>query len=235
MTACDLESAESTEKYLLGKMSEERAAQFEEHCFACETCFERLQEIDQLKAFLKDAPDPLHDPGGLDRLWAFFAAVFRPALSPVPIAAFVLGVVLAGAFGWREMNDLRGQLFQARRPVASVPEVFLSMTLRELPEYEGESQDHAPVLQRGAGPSQLTFHLLDERSGDGRLDVEILDPRSTVVWTAEFLRAVNEFGTYTILIQPEFFEAGTHTLRVVRPLAGGARTPVEEWPFLIVE
>lgn len=48
--------------YLLGKLTEEKREEFEEHYFNCSVCFEKMQERDELITAVKHRPDTIfHD------------------------------------------------------------------------------------------------------------------------------------------------------------------------------
>lgn len=124
----------AVEKYLLGELSEEESASYEEHFFECRECAE---EVKSAAAFVENAREVLADapataaaapatrteakPGWLSVFW------------PVPSGALAAAALLAAFTGYHALvvvPGLESELATARAPQAA-PWSFLSVSRSE--------------------------------------------------------------------------------------------------------
>jgi hypothetical protein len=95
MTCEQIEHGELAEQYILGRMSENERLAYEDHYFACATCFGQLRQLQRLEAELRRLP----------------AEVPRKQTGWPVWGAIAAGLLLAVGVGW--------QLVKPERPAAA--------------------------------------------------------------------------------------------------------------------
>jgi hypothetical protein len=100
------------ELYLLGKLSPEEAARFEEHSMSCQECLDRLETAEKLRLGLRTvaAREVATEAVKLSLL----ARLMRSRLTPLALTVLFLVAVLPAGVLWRRTGRLEGELAQTR-------------------------------------------------------------------------------------------------------------------------
>lgn len=106
------------ERYVQHKLAPDERRAFQEHYFACEECFERVQTTARIIAGVRQASRKglLAESAAEPAAW--WASLFRPAFGLAVASALVLAV----AFGWlifRQLSSPRQELARGQQPSTS--------------------------------------------------------------------------------------------------------------------
>ena len=92
MTCEEIDQSEIIEHYLLGRLDEPARDEFEQHFFACERCFDRVQTLRALRSELKATAAALRaEPSRPSGVWAWKWA-WAPALAMLAVTAIIASV-----------------------------------------------------------------------------------------------------------------------------------------------
>lgn len=107
-----IDDHQMAELYLLGKLSPEEAARFEEHSMSCSECLDRLETAEKLQLGLRAvaAREVASEAVKLGLL----ARLVRSRLAPFALTALLLAAVLPAGLLWRRAGRLEGELVQTR-------------------------------------------------------------------------------------------------------------------------
>lgn len=218
----DIEDQEIIERYIRNQLSPEERRAFEEHFFACEECFAKLQIMERFIAGLDDAgnrglldSNPSTQPSPA---WTWGAWMF-PALATSSCAAFVLAIVT----GWillskvpklqNQLNQasadmsaqrqaiaaLQKQIASASQAEANVPLVMLQATR------DAQASTNEAVLPAGAGRLVLWVEIPAGKFRTFRLQVETEDHHPLV--TLDHLER-NSYGALAVGLPAEQLQPG---------------------------
>lgn len=220
-----IEDEEIVERYARNQLSPEERLEFEEHFFACDECFARLQDTERFIAGIRDAAEHGALRGDL------LGAEARPGgwLIPAFVAAVALTLVLAAVTAWlsfAEIPGLRRQIAQTSAGVraqseanaslaaeagkvnaaeANVPLVMLQST-REISGAAMETKVPASAQQ-----VILWFELPAGKSAEYR--VTIAGEKGNTVETIDHL-ARNSYGALAASIPSQTLPPGEYVIRV---------------------
>jgi|SRR5215469_5473922 len=132
----EIDREEVVERYVLGQLSPEQRQAFEEHFFACDECFQKVQDVERLRAgirgagtrgLLNDAPALKADP----------ATWFRWAFAGTACATFALALLTVWILGSQIPSlrlELRRAAAQLERERQARTELERKIASAELPE-----------------------------------------------------------------------------------------------------
>lgn len=100
------------ELYLLGKLSPEEAASFEEHSMSCPECLDRLETAEKLRLGLRTVA--AREVAAEAVKLGLLARLVRSRLAPFALTALLLVAVLPAGLLWRRAGRLEGELAQTR-------------------------------------------------------------------------------------------------------------------------
>lgn len=147
------------ERYLLGQLAEDEAADFEAHFLDCSECLEQLELSRRLHRGLKDMV--AEDGAALTRLSVVAWLLRRGRALPTMLAMLVL---IAAVLPWAwltprmarlssEHKALKGELSRALAPQLGSSTYILS------PERSGTGQEPSTVIRIGPTPKWVTLAL----------------------------------------------------------------------------
>ncbi|HEX3130162.1 MAG TPA: zf-HC2 domain-containing protein, partial [Thermoanaerobaculia bacterium] len=154
------------ELYLLGKLSPEEEARFEEHSMSCPECLDRLETAEKLRLGLRAVA--AREVAAEAVKLGLLARLVRSRLAPLALMALLLVAVLPAGLLWRRTGRLEGELAQTREQ------------LRE--ELNRPAPTPAPDPEAGALRSQLEAERQEkerlaaelEKAGAPRINVPVV-------------------------------------------------------------
>lgn len=115
----DVELAGVVDRYLLGRLSDEESARFEEHYLGCPECVEQLELGERMRRGLRRAAaEDVVEVAAARQVGWFVRLVRSPALSAVVVIVVVVG--LPSLYVYREGERLDRELDEARSTVAEL-------------------------------------------------------------------------------------------------------------------
>jgi hypothetical protein len=100
------------ELYLLGRLSPEEAARFEEHSMSCPECLDRLETAEKLHLGLRTVA--AREVAAEAVKLGLLARLVRSRLAPFALTALLLVAVLPAGLLWRRAGQLEGELTRTR-------------------------------------------------------------------------------------------------------------------------
>jgi len=216
---------EINEKYVLGQLSQQEEARFEEHYFGCDRCFADVREMETVIGLLRRANreatleiGDLRATGWKRLLPAYW--LLRPA--PVPALALIGILVVLLYSAWNAsvlVPRLQTQVRALTSPAPGASSYFLDLTREAVPVVklsDPSTGDPARFL--------LSFALQEPRLPGSRYAVEIQDEAGAVLWRADSIEPDPSSGLFTIACVGSYFSPGRVRVAVFR--AGASE---EEW------
>lgn len=189
MNHSSIDDHQVAELYLLGKLSPEEAASFEEHSMSCSECLDRLETAEKLRLGLRAvaAREVASEAVKLGLL----ARLVRSRLAPFALTALLLVAVLPAGLLWRRAGRLEGELAQTReqlrealnRPTpAPIPDPEAGALRSQLAEQRRQAEAERQEKER------LAAEL--EKTGEPRINVPVvpLSPERSVPGAAPTTR-----------------------------------------------
>jgi hypothetical protein len=215
-------ASKASVRYLLGEMTEQDRADYEEHAFACSEC---AQDLRAGAAFIDNARDSLgrvseRQPGVAARRW--WVGFFRPAFA-LPVVALLLAIV--GYQNGYVLPRLKSQMAQATAPQTLPALSLLGADTRggELPEI--------------AIPAHRPFGLYVDIPPGGRFSSYVceFEDRFGSVQFAVNVSTEEAKKTVLLLIPPSRLRAGKYTLvvRGLGPGGPGKKIEIARYPFVL--
>ncbi|MCB1034519.1 MAG: hypothetical protein KDD47_11870 [Acidobacteria bacterium] len=221
-------SADQLIAYRSGRLGEEAADTVQEHLSLCPACLADLQELEAFVA----AGEPGEEKAASLEAAATWKGV-RQRLEPrhgspwTSLAAAALLAVAAGLGWWGlEQRSLLREL-QAVGPMQPLADIPIVDVFPSSGERGGDDGDRRFEVPASATFVTLVLHVPDAE-GQGTLDVELLDPEGSSLWTGNL--RVSEYGTLRLGLPRAFLGPGKHRLRVFVPDGDGRRL-LEDLPF----
>lgn len=150
------------ELYLLGKLSPEEAARFEEHSMSCSECLDRLETAEKLRLGLRAVAAREVAALAADTVkLGLLARLVRSRLAPLALTALFLVAVLPAGLLWRRAGRLEGELAQTReqlreelnRPVPTpIPDPEAGALRNQLEAERQEKERLAAELEKAGAP-----------------------------------------------------------------------------------
>lgn len=112
MNHSHIDDHQVAELYLLGKLSPEEAARFEEHSMSCPECLDRLETAEKLRLGLRAVA--ARDIAAEILKLGLLARLVRSRLAPFALTALLLAAVLPAGLFWRRAGRLEGELVRTR-------------------------------------------------------------------------------------------------------------------------
>lgn len=244
MTHEEIEQSDIAEEYVRGRLSPEARSAFEDHYFACNDCFDKVQAIDRLASGVRNAVQEGELPlSGHNRTgW------YEPAFYLSAAASLVLGAALgwsllrerprleselsierqSGEEGRRKLAALEQQLSAraAPNPLAALPNLPLFM-LESTRAQQAQtfrvpqpSPQIALWMEPPAAPAASVYRL------------EIRNAADQLVETVEGSKT-NSYGALAIAIPAERLRPGKYEARLYR-MQSGAASLAADYRFEIV-
>jgi hypothetical protein len=194
----------TTERYLLGELSPEVRAEFEEHYFDCPDCALDVRAaalfVEQSKVVLAEEPEPaaarppVTGPAPAKPGWF---AWFRPALA-APLMALLLAVV-----GYQNLV-----MYPRLRQALNRPRIlsFASVNV-------GTFGSGGPVISTRSGEGFLLFVRIPPESIYSRYMLELYNPAGLLEWSLA-IPATSAQDQWPIQVPGGKREAGSYTLVV---------------------
>ena len=156
------------ELYLLGRLSPEEAARFEEHSMSCAECLDRLETAEKLQLGLRTVA--AREVASEAVRIGLLARLVRSRLAPFALTALLLAAVLPAGLLWRRAGRLEGELTRTREQ------------LREERNRPAPAPDPAPDPETGALRGQLEAERREkdrlaaelEKAGAPRINVPVV-------------------------------------------------------------
>lgn len=223
------------ERYVLGRLTEEERAGFEDHFMECEACLEAVEAVQDMApalraeaarsaaAAVETVARETEARAGLAVLLA--AALRRPAGRALA-AALLVAVLVPLAYLGLENRRLRGEAGSAGDVAAQLPTALLLPT-----RGGGDGGGPSVVLE----PEQNRFTLLLEVEPDPGIasyEAEIREAGGAPVWRGEGLEAAGG-GLLALTFRAERVPPGEYQLRLSARGAGGGREPAGTFPFRV--
>jgi len=208
-----IEREDVVERYVMGKLSPQEAALFEEHFFGCRQCFEEVKETRQVVSAVKTAVqeglliEPTTERSTLDNLLARLKSLFSNPRVSIAMAGLVLALLYPAWQGMVTVSRLENQIAQLRRPQANLLHQQLqSRTRRSAPET-------VPAITLSS-PDEifiLTFNVIDTAKS---YRAEIVNQQGRIVWQGHDLKGGEPFEAFSIACHGSFFQEENYALKV---------------------
>ncbi len=164
------------ELYLLGKLSPEEAARFEEHSMSCPECLDRLETAETLRLGLRAVA--AREVAVEAVKMGLLARLVRSRLAPLALTALLVIAVLPAGFLWRRAGRLESELAQTREQIreelsrpapAPAADPELAALRGQLAEERQEKERLAVELEKAGAPrvNVPVVPLSPERSAPG--------------------------------------------------------------------
>jgi hypothetical protein len=229
MMHSQIDREEIIERYVLGQLAPEERQAFEEHFFSCDQCFEKVQDVERLRAGVRDAAGHglLNNDGVEHEAKAEHTMWFRWAFG----ATACITVALALVIDWmqtiekpslhqklssmveqldrerRARSDLEQRIASADSPEPNVPLVMLQ-SIRD-----AEAAPNEAVIPPGARHLALWVELPSQASGTFRLEIQTWDGRP--VQTLQGLTR-NRYGALAASLPAEALPSGNYRVKLSR-------------------
>lgn len=177
MDHATIEAENWVERHLLGQLTAEEAARFEEHYLDCPECLEQLELTRRLQLGLREIASEEAArlvAGGLIARWLRRPAV-RAALGLVLVAAIALPWLLFAPLRG-ERQRLAEELSQMRAPQGGVPVVALS------PERSAPGEEPATRITVDATPGWIVLALEPPPEPPATYQARLLEPGGKLLW-----------------------------------------------------
>jgi Putative zinc-finger len=224
-----IEDEEIIERYVRNQLPEEERKAFEEHFFACDDCFEKLQTTERFVAGFRDAASRgllVGNAQGSAAPWRLGSWLI-PAFGATACA----GLVLAAVSGWLyflQMPKLRSQLNHSTTELGAEKQARAALEQRMANSNQAEANLPLVMLQATrnvqAGPNEVAVprgakHLvlwIDVPTGNSRsfrLQVDTADNRP--VEQLDNLQR-NTYGALAVSLPVESLQPGEYRIRLSR-------------------
>jgi hypothetical protein len=208
-----IEAENIAERHLLGQLTAEEAARFEEHYLDCPECLEKLELTRRLQIGLREIAA---EEGA--RTLAFGAMLAGLLRRPALRAALGLGLLVAVVLPWTlllparsERERLAGELEQARAPQAGTPVVTLS------PERSGPAEEASTRITLGAA-EWVTLALEPPPAPSetaASYQVRLLDPDGKLRWQSGAL-SPDATGRVSVSLHASWLPGGPYQMELER-------------------
>jgi hypothetical protein len=165
MLHTEIENEEIVERYVRNRLGPEERQAFEEHFFACEECFEKVQTAERFLAGIADAADH-----GLLNAPPRAELAFGHRLNWVLAAATCAASVLAAVVGWTYFNQvpkLRAELDRTTAQLRAEQQSLAASAQRAAPVEQAEANVPLVMLQASRADEEPASTLM--RPGSERL------------------------------------------------------------------
>lgn len=227
----EIEDQEIIERYVRHQLAPEEQQAFEEHFFACEECFEKVQATERFIAGLDDAGSRglLDDRRSADYLRV--SSSWRSWMFPALVANFAALVACFAVLGWMlfvQTPQLRQRINHAaadagaqretiaalEKQVASSAQVEINVPLVMLQATrDGQSAPNEAALAPGAKHLTLWIELPSTAAGSFLLEIGTSDGRR--VQTLKNLKR-NSYGALVVSLPAEALNSGIYIVRLSR-------------------
>ena len=160
MLHTQIENEEVVERYVRRQLAPKERQAFEEHFFACEECFEKVQTMERFRAGIRDAAER-----GLlaEQSQAVVAGAPRTWLKWALAATSCVAVVFAAMAGWIylvQTPKLRGELDRTAAQLQDERRVRAELEQRPVPVEQAEANVPLVMLQASRAAEEPPTVLL---------------------------------------------------------------------------
>lgn len=225
MLHTQIQNDEVVERYVRNRLTPEDRQAFEEHFFACDECFEKVQAMERFAAGIRDAAERgLLEDGAVAADLRQAPAWTRWALAGSSAAAIALAAVIAWALLVRipslqrnlrvavtQMQSQQQTLAQLQTSAAAGPAVQANVPLVMLQETRGEPSTTAAL------PSDARQLIVWVEPGPTRFQtyrIEIYSSASKLVTSVDGLSR-GPYGALAASIPTESLQPGVYQVRLV--------------------
>jgi hypothetical protein len=222
-----IEDEEIVERYVRNQLAEEDRKAFEEHFFACDDCFEKLQATERFVAGMRDAARRGLLAGDVEgRASAYRVGSWLiPAFGVSACAALMLAAVTAWLY-FVQMPKLQGQLSQSAEELRAQQRAQAALEHQMAGSIQAEANVPLVMLQAtrdmqappnevsvppGAKLVVLWVEVPQGKSNRFRLEVDAIDNRSIEV--LDNLQR-NSYGALAVSLPVEVLQPGDYRIRL---------------------
>ena len=161
MVHSEIEKSEMVERYVRNQLTPAQRQEFEEHFFACDECFEKLQAAERFAVGMREAAERgLLDPKSQShaRNHGWFAWAFA--------ATACLALIFAGLAGWVYFGQVPHLQSELRQMAAQLKNQSQAQTEEAVPTEEAEANVPLVMLQASRAeqqPAKVTLNRNDNR------------------------------------------------------------------------
>lgn len=222
-----IEDEEIVERYVRNRLAEEERKAFEEHFFACDDCFEKLQATERFVAGMRDAARRgllAGDVEGRASTWRIGSWLI-PAFGVTACAALML-VAASGWLYFVQMPKLRGQLSQSAAELRAQQQARAALEHQIAGSIQAEANVPLVMLQATrdmqAPPNEVSVPLgakhvvlwVEVPRGESnrfRLEVDATDNRPVEV--LDNLQR-NSYGALAVSLPVEALQPGDYRIKL---------------------
>jgi hypothetical protein len=223
----EIEDQEIVERYVRNQLAEEERKAFEEHFFACDDCFEKLQATERFVAGMRDAARRgllAGDVEGTAFAWRIGSWLI-PAFGVSASAALLLATV-SGWLYFVQLPKLRGQLSQSAAELRSQQQARVALEHQIASSIQAEANVPLVMLQATrdvqAAPNEVSVPLEAKhvvlwvevprgKFSRFRLEVDATDNRP--VEMLDNLQR-NSYGALAVSLPVEALQPGDYRIRL---------------------
>ncbi len=231
----DIEEQQVAERYLMGKLSAEETAGFEEHYLTCQECLDRLELAERFDRALKGvaAEDAARSTvAARVGILAALARLSRSRQASVVLAAVLVLVILPIGLLVRQIGRLDRELDRTRATLSGVQ--INTHILRLSPERSGP--DTREPVSRITLSSVSEWIVLELDLGVpeyGSYQATVIGPDGELTWQADGLEP-NYLDALVISLHSTSLEAGDYRLRLAGVPPQREGVPVASFSFRVI-
>jgi len=237
MTHEQIAADDMIDRYVRGQVDVATSEAFEEHYFACDECFARVQELETMRGAVRQAVDA----GVLmDEVPAVIRRVPATRRSPIIVWSLAASAVLAAGLGWMafvqmprlreqmvavsaDRDQLKGALDQAaaKTAAAATPAAAIETNIALVTLASERAVGDTPTLTVAAGAARVLVVIDGPPSptGRGRLDISV---NGGAVVTSVHALARDANGLWTVSLPAASFPDAVYRLRLRADAPTGA-------------
>jgi hypothetical protein len=218
--------------YQLGRTSEERASDLQEHFSTCRECTELLIDLQtfvNLEEPSVDAPSSFETAAG----WRSLRRRLRPSSGPRSwLLAATIAISAIGLSSWALLergtaNALRFEIAGLSLPQPDVPIVDLYPESAQ----RGTFSASTPIVVPPGVPYLTAVLALPDPPAASRFEVEVEDGTGRTVWQGS--ARISEHGTFRLGLPLRLFESGDLRIHLLA-VDGESRERIETYPLSVL-
>lgn len=216
------------DRYVMGQLPPNEAERFEEHYFACSTCFEQVELTEALQRGLKHVA--VQDANTVVEHLGLLAWIRRQgrALRPAMLLLVVAAMAVPSVFLLQRLENSELELQRARQPQVNPPLLVLN------PERSGSpTVDPSHRIRLGKENTWIAISLELAGFEYETYRVTLVDEGGNSVWQDDELRP-NQLDALALMIHSSSFSGGDYTFRVESLASVDEHVPVGQFSFRVL-
>jgi len=210
-----IEDQQVAERYLMGKLSAEETARFEEHYLTCQECLDRLELAERFDRALKGVAAEDAARSAVTARVGILAALARLSRSrqvAVVLAAVLVLVILPVGFLVREIGRLDRELDRTR---ATLSAVQINTRILQLGPERSAPGEREPVhrITLSSVPEWIVLEIELDAPEYATYQALLVGQDGNVAWQRDGLEP-NELDALVISLLSTSLEAGDYCLRL---------------------